>query len=45
MSCFIIDPRYEWSIYSGWGLGVRGPGIQTPAKLASDWLESQLLIG
>ena len=93
---YFIDPRYEWSIYSGWGVldfklppsqlligweaasdwleknlravgcsrihvmnikillargtrvyifGLGGSGFQTPAKPASDWLESQLLIG
>ena len=30
----LIDPRYEWSIYSG-------PGIQTLAKPASDWLDEK----
>jgi hypothetical protein len=27
------------------GLLLSGPGFQTPAKLASNWLESWLLIG
>jgi hypothetical protein len=30
---------------SGLYIRVGGPGIQTPAKPASDWLDSQLLIG
>jgi hypothetical protein len=33
-----IDPRYEWSIFSG-------PGFQTSAKPTSNWLEIRLLIG
>ena len=35
---YFIDPRYEWSIFSV-------SNFQTPAKPASDWLKSQLLIG
>jgi hypothetical protein len=33
-SSSIIDPRYEWSIFSG-------PRFQTPAKPASDWLDKK----
>ena len=34
-SFLIIDPRYEWSIFSS-------PIFQTPAKPAPDWLKEML---
>jgi hypothetical protein len=42
----IIDPRYEWSIYSGWGwvldFKLLPSQLLIGRKSASDWLEKNL---